>query len=116
MMEISDKLGGYPDGLSRMFDGLDAKALPCTELADMFFMGGSLKIRPRSSGKGGLAPFKMVDETVTLKKRDGTTVEINFRDGDYYIEVESSIKLRPEIECFEIACGLLVEKIQPIFK
>lgn len=117
MTEISNSLGGYPNGIKAIFEKMDIKsALPCRAYADLLSLQATFKIKRQPPPKPSVSPFRVTQEKITLQKRDGTTVILDLFKGGESVEIESNLELAPNMECFEIACGLLVDKIKPILR
>jgi len=116
-VKISDRLGGYPDGLNRLFSELQGQGGSCDAELRLFFQKSPFKIARRRFRQKEISPFRAESETLTLLGPDDVELDIYFNDkGGLMVNIEARLDMEINQGCIETACAALREKLSPILK
>ena len=118
VLEQSNKLGGFPNGLNRLLKEFPDDPKLCEISLSAFITKGSkwaFKIQPRSIGQA-VAPLKLVEEVFEFAATDSTTATIALAEDSIQIAATSNSELVLNDHCFDAACQSIWQKLTPLFE
>ena len=112
--KISERLGGYPNGLNVLFSELQGRSGLCRAKLELFFEKSPFKFSRRKIAKE-ISPFKAKSERLNLASPDGTELAISLLEkGGSMVSIGTKFELEMNQECFNIACKRLNDTLSPL--